>query len=319
MSQLEQLQDAIRQKLPELDMVIAWGTGFDPLHATPLFIREQGDLDKMTWGPLCVHNLATYLPGLKGSKVGIVARECDTRSIGELLQESLIEREELTVFSVKCPGAVDLVKLRQQVGDLGRVRSISFDGPGLTVETPDASLSLDLGELLPGKCRVMAYEEPVLADFRYADPDQATVCREEADADLKALEQMDLDERFSYWRGHLDRCIRCYACRNVCPMCVCQDQCIAETREPHWLTQETDVRQKWMFQLIHAMHLAGRCTECGECERACPMDIPILSIRRKLNREIKELFDYTSGMDLDAVPPLLTFQPEEKSITEREW
>ena len=67
MSQLEQLQDAIRQKLPELDMVIAWGTGFDPLHTTPLFIRNESDLEHMTWGPLCVHNLATYLPGLKGN------------------------------------------------------------------------------------------------------------------------------------------------------------------------------------------------------------------------------------------------------------
>ncbi len=319
MKYVAELKAKIREKLPELDVVIGWKQGFDPVHASPAFMTTPEEIEQLVVNPLCVQNLATYLPGLKGKKVGIVARECDTRSIGELLQESLIEREELTVFSVKCPGAVDLVKLRQQVGDLGRVRSISFDGPRVTVETPDESSSLDLGELLPGKCRVMAYDEPVLADFRFVDPDQDTVCREEADTDLVALEQMDLDERFAYWRGHLDRCIRCYACRNVCPMCVCQDQCIADTRDPHWLSAETDVRQKWMFQLIHAMHLAGRCTECGECERACPMDIPILTIRRKLNREIHELFGYTSGMDVDAVPPLLTFQPEEKSITEREW
>jgi L-lactate utilization protein LutB len=117
----------------------------------------------------------------------------------------------------------------------------------------------------------------------------------------------------------MDRCIRCYACRNACPMCVCRDHCIADTRDPHWLSQETDVQQKWMFQLIHAMHLAGRCTECGECERACPMNIPILSLRQKLNREIKELFDYEAGVDPEGVPPLLTFKVEEANINERGW
>lgn len=319
MEYLRDLKAKIQEKLPELDVIIGWTQGFDPVHTSPAFMTTPEEVEQLVVNPLCVQNLATYLPGLKDKKVGLVARECDTRSIGELLQESLIERDQITVFSVKCPGAVDLVKLRQQVGDLARVEAVEFVGRKVTVQTEAGTNSLDLGDLLPGKCRVMAYEEPVLADVRFVDPEQETICREETDADLEALEQMSLDERFVYWQDHLDRCIRCYACRNVCPMCVCKDQCIADTRDPHWLTQETDIRQKWMFQLIHAMHLAGRCTECGECERACPMDIPILTIRRKLNRTIKELFDYTSGMDVEAVPPLLTFQPEEKHITEREW
>ncbi len=319
MKYVADLKAKIREKLPELDVVIGWKQGFDPVHASPAFMTTPEEIEQLVVNPLCVQNLATYLPGLKGKKVGIVARECDTRSIGELLQESLIDREQVRVFSVKCPGAIDLVKLKQQVGDLGLVTAIDFDGPKVSVKTHEQSFSLNFVDLLPAKCRSRAYDEPVLADFRFADPDQTTVCREAGDADLEALDHMSLEERFAYWQGHLDRCIRCYACRNVCPMCVCRDQCIAETRDPHWLSAETGVQQKWMFQLIHAMHLAGRCTECGECERACPMNIPILTIRRKLNREIHELFGYTSGMDVDAVPPLLTFQPEEQTITEREW
>jgi Fe-S oxidoreductase len=77
------------------------------------------------------------------------------------------------------------------------------------------------------------------------------------------------------------------------------------------MSQETGVRQKWMYQLIHAMHLAGRCTECGECERACPMEIPILSLRRKMNQEIASLFGYQAGLDPEGVAPLMTFKPEE--------
>lgn len=83
------------------------------------------------------------------------------------------------------------------------------------------------------------------------------------------LDGLSLEDRMGFWRGHIDRCIRCYACRNACPMCVCRDNCVADSREPHWLTQEDSPTQKMFFQLIHAMHLAGRCTGCGECNRAC--------------------------------------------------
>jgi Na+-translocating ferredoxin:NAD+ oxidoreductase RnfC subunit len=100
---------------------------------------------------------------------------------------------------------------------------------------------------------------------------------------------------------------------------VCRDHCIAETRDPHWLSQETGVQEKWMFQLIHAMHTAGRCTECGECERACPMDIPVLMLKKKLNREVLDLFDYEAGLDESATPPLFTFKVEEDHIEEKEW
>lgn len=319
MSSLEELKAKIIEQLPDLDLVIGWKQGFDPLHASAHFMKKAKDVEQLIVNPLCSQNLATYLPGLKNKRVGIVAKECDTRSIGELLQESLIERELIVVFSVKCPGGIDLVKIRQQVGDLGLVREVEFENGQLRIRGRDTSWTVSLEEVLLDKCLSARYEEPVLADFRFLEPGQETVCRVQGDVDLEALEAMDLDERFGYWKNHLDRCIRCYACRNVCPMCVCQDHCIAETRDPHWLTQETDLRQKWMFQLIHVMHLTGRCTECGECQRACPMDIPILTLRKKLNREIKELFDYSAGMDLEAQPPLLTFQPEEANIKEREW
>ena len=318
MSQLEQLQDAIRQKLPELDMVIAWGTGFDPLHATPLFIREQGDLDKMTWGPLCVHNLATYLPGLKGKKVGVVVKGCDSRSIVQLLEESLIERENLTVFGLPCDGIVDLAKVEEALGpEAGFVREVREEGDALVVQTDSGDHRLSIAELRPQKCLSCRYPNPVLADQVLGETREPV--KDPTDPDLEALETMSYEERMQYWTAQLDRCIRCYACRNACPMCVCRDHCIAQTRDPQWISQETGVAEKWLFQIIHAQHLAGRCTECGECERACPMDIPILTLKRKMNREIKEMFDFEAGTDPEATPPLFTFQVEEAKINERGW
>ena len=319
MSLLEDIKAKIKEELPNLDCVIGWKQGFDSLHATPHFMRTQEDVDQLIFNPLCGQNLAAYLPAMKDKKVGILVRGCDSRSVVELLQENLIKRENVVIFGLPCPGAVDLDKVEESFGALGRVTEVLFENTKMKVVTPEGSSELELQHLLLPKCQTNLYSVPVLYDHMIGQADGSAPCGQGESPALEALEGMSLDQRFDYWQYHMDRCIRCYACRNACPMCVCRDHCIADTRDPHWLSQETDVQQKWMFQIIHVMHLAGRCTECGECERACPMDIPILSLRQKLNREIKELFDYEAGVDPEAVPPLLTFKVEEANINERGW
>jgi ferredoxin len=130
---------------------------------------------------------------------------------------------------------------------------------------------------------------------------------------------MNMEERLHFWEDQMSRCIRCYACRSACPLCVCQDHCAAQSREPHWVDQTDHPREKLMFQAIHALHTAGRCTECGECERACPMGLPIMTMKQALNRSIQDLFDYRAGCDPDQAPPLFEFREEEKNIKERDW
>jgi Na+-translocating ferredoxin:NAD+ oxidoreductase RnfC subunit len=99
-------------------------------------------------------------------------------------------------------------------------------------------------------------------------------------------------------------------------MCVCQDSCIAETRDPHWITQKASLDEKLMFHMIHALHLAGRCVECGECERVCPMEIPVAKLKKKINKEMKDLFDYTPGVNPEDKPPMYTFNVDEAKIKE---
>lgn len=317
MKEQQELRDSIRKALPDLDLVIAWSRGFDPLHATPHFIRQEADIDKVEIGPLSVHNLATYLPGLRGKKVGIVVKGCDSRSVIELLQEKLINRDEVTIFGFPCTGVVDQTKVRKALGNPARIESCTVSPTGLVVKADGREQTLQLSDVRAEKCGLCRYPNAIISDHFIGARIEATGATE--DQGLADFENMPVTERFQFWLKEMDRCIRCYACRNACPMCVCRDHCLAESREPHWLSQADDVRDKWMFQVIHAYHLAGRCTECGECQRACPMDIPLLMLKKKMNKEIREIFQYEAGVDPEATPPLLSFKVEEERIEEKEW
>lgn len=319
-SSLEELKTAIKGELAGLDVVIGWQKGFDPLHHTPLFMRSPEDVDKLVWSPLNTQNPATYLASLKGKKVGVVVKGCDSRSVVELLQENLIERGNVKVFSMPCSGVVDLAKVRNALEakgvSPGRITAVEEKGNSIDVTADGKSCSFPLAEVAADKCSRCRYPNALLSDHFIGEAAPAAPDANADAPDLAMLDSMSLAERMAFWRYHMDRCIRCHACRNACPLCVCRDHCIGQSREPHWISQEHSLTEKLMFQVVHATHLAGRCTECGECERACPMGIPILALKRQMNRAIFELFDYRAGCDPQAVPPLLSFLEEEKKIHE---
>ncbi|WP_321405096.1 4Fe-4S dicluster domain-containing protein [Maridesulfovibrio sp.] len=319
MKNLEDLKKQIKDGLSELDVVIGWTDSFDPLHATPHFMRSEADVDKLKVDALCVHNLATYLPSLKGKKVGIVVKGCDSRSVVELLQENLIKREDVTIFGFGCNGVVDQTKIRRAAGEVGQVEACEVNDTEVKLTVAGKELKLSMADVLADKCQTCRYPNAVLSDQFVGEEIKATASFEDGYKDLEEFEAKSTEEKFAFWLGEMDRCIRCYACRNACPMCVCRDHCVAQSRDPHWLSQEAHVRDKWMFQVIHAYHLTGRCTECGECQRACPVDIPILLFKKKFNKEIKEVFNYEAGLDPEATPPLQTFKIDEPTIKEKEW
>jgi len=316
---LDELKAKIKAALPDLEFVMGWHQGYDALHSMPVFMKTSEDVDKLIWGPLNVSNLATYLPSYKGRKIGIVVKGCDSRSLVELLQEKLIQREDALIFSMPCEGTLDYDRVFALLGDYANIDGISYEGETLKIVADGREHTLAMNDVALGKCFSCATPGAVIADVRVGHVTPVRPGPMQA-RELMLLESMSLQERLSFWRGHMERCLRCYACRNACPMCVCRDFCVAESRDPHWLTQEDTVREKLFFQVIHAMHLAGRCTGCGQCQRACPVSIPILALRQQLGKIVGELFDgYKAGMNVAAVPPLLGYELEEKHIHEREW
>jgi ferredoxin len=319
---LEELKSQIKRRLPELDMVMGWGKGYDALHNTPIFMKTEADVDKLVFDPLCVHNLSTYLTRYgHAKKIGVVVKGCDSRSVAALVQEKLIKRENVVVFGLPCEGVLDMGRVRRALAaknlDMGRVRSVDFKGGEVLFTVSGQEIRLPLVEVQADKCGRCQFHNAVISDEFAGEKIEAKV--KDNYEDLAAFEKMTLEERMEFWREQMERCVRCYACRNACPMCVCRDYCIGQSREPNWVSQRDGLEEKFFFQMIHAMHLAGRCTECGECERACPVDIPLLILKRKLGKEILDLFHYRTGLDAEIKPPLLAFKVEEDNINERGW
>lgn len=116
---------------------------------------------------------------------------------------------------------------------------------------------------------------------------------------LARLEQMDREERLRFWQGELSRCIKCFGCRNVCPLCFCRE-CALE--DPELVERGELPPEVPLFHLVRAVHMAGRCVDCGLCEEACPADIPLRSLYKEVNRIVAEEFGYRPGVSEQRSP-----------------
>jgi formate dehydrogenase subunit beta len=235
------------------------------------------------------------------------------------LQEKLIDSEQLTIFGLHCPGAVAPEKIRA-VTDCGNdVEAVEICGDAIKVISGKKTSNVSLKDGALAKCFRCTEADAQNCDQFIGEHGAPPTLTDAPAAPLDQLEAMSMEERFRFWEEQMSQCIRCYACRSACPLCVCQDHCAAQSREPHWLDQTDHPREKLMFQAMHALHTAGRCTECGECERACPVGLPIMTMKLALNRQIKTLFDYEAGRDPESTPPLFQFRETEEHIKERKW
>jgi ferredoxin len=162
-------------------------------------------------------------------------------------------------------------------------------------------IAISTGERLPEY-----YDEVIDTGCKTDNPRLTT-----QDETIAKLLKKSPAERWDFWRKELEKCIKCYACRQICPLCYC-NRCIADKNQPQWILTSPHLKGNFAWNVIRAYHLAGRCIDCGECERACPVNIPLMLLNKMLYNNIKTNFGYEVGFNPNVPPPLATYHPEDK-------
>jgi ferredoxin len=307
----QRLQDEAKALLEQgkVDYIIGFESGSLKFTTTPLITRDAKDVDRLVINPFIVNNLANFLTEIKG-RVGIVVKGCDSRSIVSLIGDNKVAREDVVILGVPCEGVIDLSKVEGLVEkERDELDDIVREGNNVTVRFDGEERVFSAEEVLFDNCLGCEMPTPQEYDILLGEP-RPPAPDLVAGKNIEKLKEMSLEERWDYWKNEFSRCIRCYACRNVCPACFCQ-RCFVEETEPQWVMRVPRWQDNLLFQVVRNIHVAGRCTDCGECERVCPANIPLRSLTREMYAIVDELFDYKAGMDKEALPLMTHYEQEE--------
>ena len=287
------------------DRVLGWEAGEFFYDRTPAFFGAD-NLDNLKYDSFCGANLSKYLvaESAKEGRTIVLLKPCDSYSFNQLCTENRVNREKVYAIGVGCKGKIDVEKLRA-MGIKG-VTAIEEDGDTLKVTTMYGEHTVARKDALLEKCLCCKGKEHKAADETIGESEETTA-GDKYDMVAK-LEAMTPDERFAFWRSELSKCIRCNACRNVCPACSCI-KCVFDNANTGVQNKAAaDDFEENLFHIIRAYHVAGRCTDCGECSRVCPQGIPLHLLNRKFIKDINELYgEYQAGEEIGQRHPLTDF------------
>lgn len=292
--------------------VLGWRIGDLPYNPEPSYFETAEDLEaNFVYNGFCGANLSKYM--IEGSKLEgktlVFLKPCDTYSFNQLIKENRVDREKAYIIGIGCKGKLDVEKIKAQgVKGILNIRGAEYDGPAdtLTAETLYGEKAVPYKDAMLERCHVckgkdhMVYDELLGESTDTKDADRF--------AEVEKIEAMSPEEKFAYFQSELSKCIRCNACRNVCPACSCRKCVFDSTKFDSAQKANVDSFEEKMFHIIRAFHVAGRCTDCGECSRVCPQGIPLHLFNRKFIKDIDEFYgEYQAGADAESKGPLTSF------------
>lgn len=293
--------------------VLGWAAGEFDYDVTPKMFTTAEELNEgFVFNDFCGANFSKYLVSKTQKtegKILVFLKPCDTYSFNQLLTEHRFDREKVYAVGIPCEGMADISKVKLECGE--GISSIKC-GEKLEITTlyEDEPKLIDPKNVLAERCvnckskKHVAYDELLGEEGEVLDNNRFD--------EVAKLEAMTADERFAFWQNELSRCIRCNACRDACPACTCE-KCVfdnpnsgVENKSPANSFEEK------MFHIIRAFHVAGRCTDCGECSRVCPQNIPLHLLNRKFIKDMNSFYgDYQAGEEVGSRAPLVNYTTED--------
>ncbi|MBW2609872.1 MAG: 4Fe-4S dicluster domain-containing protein [Deltaproteobacteria bacterium] len=305
----EKIRETAKRLLKDgkVDVFIGYKKGSVPMMNEPVLISDPEKTDLLYWDSNCGLNLCNYLTK-RTDRIGIVATGCNSRNIVTHVIENQIKREQLHIVGIPCAGMIDYRAVQRAV-KFREILDIEEDNERFTVKGGDFEEVFDKKDLLQENCATCSHCNPVEFDEMVAEPVEEPQ-GVESYRDVTEIEDMDSEQRWGFFNEMTSSCIRCYACRNACPLCYCPT-CFVDESKPQWVGKSIDPIDTMTFHFLRAYHCAGRCTDCGACERVCPVGIPVRQFTKKLNKDVLELFSWEAGLSLDQRPPLDVYKVDD--------
>ena len=315
---MQKIEELMKKRAAELladqkaELVLAWTAGDLFYDNAPAYFSTAEELNNLVFNDFCGSNLSKYLlaNSKKDEKTAVFLKPCDTYSLNQLIKDKRVKREQVLVIGIPCAGMVDINKIKAQ--GLKGITGVTANADELVVDSVYGTKTIAREDALLQKCLACKGSAYAISDETLGEPIEVKHAAYDRMVEVRALEKLTPAERFAFWQQELSKCIRCNACRDVCPACSCE-QCIFDNQEsPVAGKANNNAAEEQLFHIIRAYHVAGRCTDCGECSRVCPQGIRLDLLNRKFIKDINEFYgEYQAGADDVTDAPLLAFDMDD--------